>query len=297
MPPASKPPAHRGRGGQQRLAALAEGLSSQLPISCAFIRTERRTSAITGPRSVSSLGQERIQEARGAGVVGAPLGAPLEQPAVLEEDVHELPQHVVERSRPAPGARTGRRAGGELHSAPRARGDRQAAARRRARRAPPHPSASSPRPRRRSRCRPGSRAARPARPAARPRARARSPAARACRRSPGARTRPRRGARRSARRASGRTRAAARRGRSARPSGGRAARCRSASAAKNRRLASVRSASSASTLAGRRRPPHAGAPARVASRTSQSRTSASTPSPVRALTSMCGTPGWTPSRW
>src|SRR4051812_39328152 len=42
--------------------------------------------------------------------------------------------------------------------------------------------------------------------------------------------------------------------------------------------------------------PHAGAPVLVASRASQSR-QASVPSPVRALISMCGTPGWTDSRW
>ena len=45
-----------------------------------------------------------------------------------------------------------------------------------------------------------------------------------------------------------------------------------------------------------RRRRHAGAPALVVSATSQSRT-ASIPSPVRALTSIRGTPGWTPSRW
>ena len=47
---------------------------------------------------------------------------------------------------------------------------------------------------------------------------------------------------------------------------------------------------------GRRARLHAGAPVLVASFTSQSRTS-SIPSPVRALTSIRGTPGWTPSRW
>ena len=42
------------------------------------------------------LGEERIEEARGAGVVGGPLRAALEQAAVVEEDVDELPEHVVE---------------------------------------------------------------------------------------------------------------------------------------------------------------------------------------------------------
>ena len=47
---------------------------------------------------------------------------------------------------------------------------------------------------------------------------------------------------------------------------------------------------------GMRRGVHAGAPARSGRRASHSR-SASTPSPVRALTSRCATPGWTESRW
>ena len=64
----------------------------------------------------------------------------------------------------------------------------------------------------------------------------------------------------------------------------------SASAAKNARLASVRAARRSAAAC------HAGAPALVVSATSQSRTS-SIPSPVRALTSIRGTPGWTPSRW
>jgi hypothetical protein len=43
------------------------------------------------------IGQERIQEARAAGVVGPPFGSALQQPAVLEEHVDELPQDVVGR--------------------------------------------------------------------------------------------------------------------------------------------------------------------------------------------------------
>src|SRR5580693_4856312 len=41
--------------------------------------------------------EERIQEARRAGVVDAALAPALEQSAMLEEHVDELPQHVVER--------------------------------------------------------------------------------------------------------------------------------------------------------------------------------------------------------
>jgi hypothetical protein len=43
------------------------------------------------------LRQERIQEARGARVVDRLGGAAFEQPAVVEEDVDELPQQVIER--------------------------------------------------------------------------------------------------------------------------------------------------------------------------------------------------------
>jgi hypothetical protein len=46
---------------------------------------------------VFALGQEWIQEARGTDVVLTALGAPLEQPAMLEEHVHQLPEHVVGR--------------------------------------------------------------------------------------------------------------------------------------------------------------------------------------------------------
>ena len=43
-----------------------------------------------------ALAQERVEEARRAGVMAAPLRAPGEQAAVLEEDVRELPDDVVE---------------------------------------------------------------------------------------------------------------------------------------------------------------------------------------------------------
>ena len=71
---------------------------------------------------------------------------------------------------------------------------------------------------------------------------------------------------------------------------------RSASAAKKRSLASVRHASSSVDAPVAPRRPHAGTPpARGAARRA-SRGTPSTPSPVRALTSMCGTPGCTASR-
>ncbi len=43
------------------------------------------------------LAKERIEEARRAGVVGSPRLATGQQPAVIEEHVYQLPQHVVER--------------------------------------------------------------------------------------------------------------------------------------------------------------------------------------------------------
>ena len=188
------------------------------------------------------LAQERIEEARRAGVVHLPRVAPLEQPAVLEEHVHELPQQVVERLGQLLAHERVRRSAAPTRAAGRSRGSPSPPPRR-PRRAPPR------RPRRPARCRRARRAARPARRAARPPPRARPRAARACRRSPGGRTRPRRGARPSAPPARRRARRAGRRARSARPSRWQRRAMRSASAAKKRRFASVRSARSASTRA------------------------------------------------
>ena len=121
-----------------------------------------------------------------------------------------------------------------------------------------------------------------------------APAARACRRSPGGRTRPRRGGRPSARRASGRARPAARRARSARPSGGTAGRC-----ARPRLEEALAGLDALADQARRARvsvgvmPPR---PTRPGTSASQCR-NASTPSPVRALTSMRWTPGCTASRF
>ena len=183
-----------------------------------------------------ALVEERVQEARRAGVVHSALAASLEQAAVLEEHVDELPQHVVERLDQllADVRVAARRLELPLRARAGREGDRQAAAvaGEREGRAPPP---SSPSARSRSRCRRRRRSARPALRGRRPRRRGRSPAAPACRRSPGERTRPRRGARPSAPRASARTRSAGRRGRTARPSGGRAVPAASASASKNRR--------------------------------------------------------------
>ena len=249
---------------------------------------------------VLALGQERVQEARGAGVVAAALGAPLEQPAVLEEHVHELPQHVVQRSRPAPGGCTDRRLGGSnSHSAPAAR-TRSSGSRGRAR--PATASAVSAivlgRRRTRSTMSVGAREQlRPRRHAAR-RRRARSPAAPACRRSPGGRTRPRRGARRSGppgERPNAISRPP-RANRSAIRWQSRAS--RSASAPKNAAFASgaARARAQRFRARGAAHAVRASAFSRGATASSQSR-HASTPSPVRALTSIRSTPGLTWSRW
>ena len=105
------------------------------PTSSAFISTDAATSAITASRSVSLLAQERVEEARRAGVVDLPRVAALEQPAVLEEHVHELPQQVVERlgqllahervRRSAAPTRSGR----QIARQPRSRGRRDGGAR------------------------------------------------------------------------------------------------------------------------------------------------------------------------
>ena len=43
------------------------------------------------------LGEERVEEAGRAGIVDLPRLAPLQEPAVVEEDVDQLPEQVVER--------------------------------------------------------------------------------------------------------------------------------------------------------------------------------------------------------
>ena len=89
------------------------------PTSCALASTDRRTSSTTASRSCSCLGEERIEEARGAGVVHLACLAPLEQAAVVEEHVHELPEHVVERLHQLLADRAGPSPGGaNSHSAP-----------------------------------------------------------------------------------------------------------------------------------------------------------------------------------
>ena len=210
----------RGRGGERR-------------------RRPRRASASRSAADLAGLGQHRAAHVGEHGVEvvlglgrgrdrgsstrprrGAPGVAAREQPAVLEEDVHELPQHVVGRLGQLLARRTGRRGGTQLPlraDRPRTPIVRQPAARAAAatarRVAERHHDVVRPRQQRDVGRRPTRRA----------------PAARACRRSPGGRTRRRRGARRSGPPATRRRRAAARRARSARPSRGTAARAARAS--------------------------------------------------------------------
>ena len=102
LPSASRRPPPR-----RRLASDAAASPSTTPWSrsvclaqrVGLLRLHQRRGADVGQHRVEvvlALGQERIQEARRAGVVRAALGPALEQPPVLEEHVHELPQHVVE---------------------------------------------------------------------------------------------------------------------------------------------------------------------------------------------------------
>ena len=213
-----------------------------------------------------------------------PRGAPVEQPAVLEEDVHELPQHVVGRLGQLLGDERVVVGGTNSHAAPTAReGDGQAAGA-----AAPHGRATSARRRRPSRCR---------------RARA-SSADVARRREPERRQR----ALADDHRVDELDRDVARR------------RCASAGDAPKASSRPPRAKRSAIAVAEPREPVGLGAeearsppgdarvdrrggrrirpapPARSGSAASQSR-SASTPSPVRALTRSRSTPGWTASRW
>ena len=168
--------------------------SRSAPTSSAFISDRARaTSSITASRSRLALGEERIEEARGAAVVDRAGLAPREQAAVLEEDVDQLPEHVVGGLDQLLARRTGPRPRAAAPTRRRRRPRRRSSGSRA--RAPPRAPRGPPR--------------RPARGpegdhdvvglgdqvdlrarAARPRGSARSPAAPACRRSPGGRTRP-----------------------------------------------------------------------------------------------------------
>ena len=160
----------RGVAGGQRLLAQRADLLGLHQDGAAHVGEH-------GVEVVLALGQERVEEGRGAGVVPLPRLAALEQAAVLEEDVHELPQHVVERLHELLGDE---RVLGRRRERPLGRvaleGDRQAAALARQAQRPP---ARSRRRSRRPRARPAARAARPGRRPPRP---ARWRAARACRR-------------------------------------------------------------------------------------------------------------------
>ena len=79
----------------QRLAVLTEGLLAQRPD---LLGLHHDRAANVGEHRVDvglALGEERVEEARGAAVVDRARLAPLEQAAVLEEDVDQLPEDVV----------------------------------------------------------------------------------------------------------------------------------------------------------------------------------------------------------
>src|SRR4051812_6007300 len=86
-----------GRRGAERLEAVAQRLLAQRSDLVGLHRRGGRDVAQDGVEVVLLLAQERIEKAGSPDVVHALLGAALEQAAVLEEDVHELPEHVVGR--------------------------------------------------------------------------------------------------------------------------------------------------------------------------------------------------------
>ena len=97
LPPRSKLARSAAAALDQRRAVVGQGLRPQradLP----RLHQHRAAHVLDDRLELPLLlAEERIQEARGSGVVHAALLAALEQTAVLEEHVHELPQHVVER--------------------------------------------------------------------------------------------------------------------------------------------------------------------------------------------------------
>jgi hypothetical protein len=85
------------RGKDQRFAILGQRLRAQLA-DLGGLHQHRAPHVLDDRLELMlALGQERVEEARRAGVVGRSGVAAGEQPAVVEEHVDELPQHVVER--------------------------------------------------------------------------------------------------------------------------------------------------------------------------------------------------------
>ena len=79
-------------------AAFSVSVCSRSSRDVAGLREHRAAHVVDDRLEVALLlAEERVEEARRAGVVDRPRLAALEQAAVLEEHVHELPEHVVER--------------------------------------------------------------------------------------------------------------------------------------------------------------------------------------------------------
>ncbi len=193
LPSASSlPPASKRRRRSAAAASRTSRLSPSVclrssPISLDFISTDAAHVGEHRLEVVLALPEKRIEEARRPRVVDRSRVAALEQAAVVEEDVDQLPEHVVEGldqlladervlrlrleaplARPRPRSRSSSR---------RARG--RARARRRPAHRPPRRGRS------RSRCRSPRSPPRPDAAGLRPPRSARSPEAPACRRSPG----------------------------------------------------------------------------------------------------------------
>src|SRR5918999_1259216 len=100
-----------------------------LAIAVRIAGSSVRSIARRGLEVVLHLGKDGVEEARRPGVVHLPRLAPLEHAAVLEEQVHQLPQHVVKRLDQLLAYEWTLARDGELPFRPqRAEGDREAAA-------------------------------------------------------------------------------------------------------------------------------------------------------------------------
>ena len=96
-PPASRRSRRTRGGAQQRVAAVVQRLRAQRG-DLVGLEQHRLAHVVEDlVEVVLLLAEERIQKARGAGVVDGLGPASLEQAAMVEEDVDELPQQVVER--------------------------------------------------------------------------------------------------------------------------------------------------------------------------------------------------------
>ncbi len=97
LPPLAEPRAELRRRGEEDPGVVLEGVAAQ-PADLLGLGEGGAADVVDHRVEVPfGLGEERIEEARRTGVGLGPRFAPLEQSAVVEEDMDQLPEHVVGR--------------------------------------------------------------------------------------------------------------------------------------------------------------------------------------------------------